>query len=604
MPQASSKLLFYGLLFSLFLAGCGGGSATMPSGPKFTSAPVTAAAEGMPYSYQLAATSPDMSAVSFALTAGPSGASLTGNTVAWIPTHQQSRIANKFTVTATMASGGSSSQAWTVTPSGSIQIKAVTTYWTPTGKVDIPPVWPSNLPFPAALVPQTDGSLSRLQGAANPDGTFSIPNVPGGFYWLQLTEQSNYWTSSSNFDAGEDKIGSPPSVTNQNTTTINITLTGFDTVQPQTLFWIQSNDRLFQLALSNGVDTASGFLSFVVKMNSNIDFSQINTLFFNQYDPVSSGGFIGLAALGPALTQSKVTLPTGGVIYIAGTLQASPQASIPLNIQGSAWANNYQNVAPSTVTPLLTDFSLSAQPWVSDRIANPSGGFLSPNLALLVPLGQPASPTSPFPVAPYRCQQPSGLYTTTSAGATLPSILTDEDFGTVSYGDPYPSPWPRMFQICQHATVQIPIPNSPITDTFLLTNGETIVPPTGPIAPLVGPVLTPTINGTSIFQPTAFNTTSLNLTWATPVGSPPPFGYYVTLFQLTTQSSGTTGYLELERFGTAKNSLAVPFLTPGNTYLFMITALVDGVANMESSPGRSRLPNAFSTVISAPMTIN
>jgi hypothetical protein len=606
VSQASSKLFLYGLLFSLFLAGCGGGSATMPSGPKFTSAPVTAATEGMPYSYQLVATSPDMSAVSFALTAGPSGASLNGNMVAWIPSHQESRIANKFTVTATMASGGSSRQTWTVTPNGTIQIKSVTTYWTPTGSVDISKVWPANLPYPAALVPQTDGSLSRFQGAANADGTFSIPNVPGGYYWLQLSPQSNYWTSSSSFDAGEDIVGSPLSVTNQNTTTINIFLAGLDPVQPQDLFWIQSNEQPFQLALSSGVATGAGALSFRVQMNSNIDFSQINTIFFNQYEPVSSGAFLGLAALGPAFTLSNVTLPTGGVINIVGTLQPSPQASIPLNIQGSAWANNYQNVAPSAVTPLLTDFSLSAQPWVSDRIAIPSGGFLSPNLALLVPLGQPTSPTSPFSITPYNCQQTSGLYITTSASPALPPILTDQNFGPISYGDPYPVSWPRMLQICQQATVQIPRPNSPITDTFLLTYGETIalpIAPLGPIAPLVGPVLTPTINGTSFFQPTTLNTTSVNLTWATPAGSP-PFGYYVTLFQLTTQPSGTTSYLELGRFGTAKTSLSVPFLTAGNTYLFMITAWVDGAANMETRPARSQLPIAHSTVLSAPITIN
>jgi hypothetical protein len=466
MSQASSKLLLCGLFFSLFLAGCGGGSVTRPPGPKFTSAPATTASEGMPYSYQLAATSPDMSAVSFALTVGPSGASLTGNTVAWIPTHQQSRIASKFIVTATMASGGSSSQTWTVTPNGTVQIKAVTTYWTPTGRVDIPRVWPANLPYPAALVPQTDGSLSRLQGAANSDGTFSIPNVPGGYYWLQLSPQSNYWTRSSNFDAGEDVVGDPLTSINQNTTTINLTLSGLDPVQPQDLFWIQSNERPFQLALSSAVATGAGALSFRVQMNSNIDFSQINTLFFNQFEPVSSGGFLGLAVLGPALTLSNVTLPTSGVINIFGTLQPSPKASIPLNIQGSAWANNYLNVAPSPVTPLLTDFSLSAQPWVTDRIAISSGGFLSPNLGLLAPLGQPTIPTSPFFLAPYQCQQPSGLYITTSASPALPTILTDQDFGPISYGDPYPASWPRMFQICQHATVQIPRPNSPSPTRF------------------------------------------------------------------------------------------------------------------------------------------
>jgi hypothetical protein len=138
-----------------------------------------------------------------------------------------------------------------------------------------------------------------------------------------------------------------------------------------------------------------------------------------------------------------------------------------------------------------------------------------------------------------------------------------------------------------------------------LTYGETTALPTAtaPIAPLVGPVLTPTINGASIFQPTALNTTAVTLSWTKPSGAQ-PFGYYVTLYQLTTLPSGTAVYLDLGTFATAKTSLTVPFITTRNTYIFIIRAAVDGIANVETSPGRSQLPRAHSTVISAPITIN
>jgi hypothetical protein len=55
---------------------------------------------------------------------------------------------------------------------------------------------------------------------------------------------------------------------------------------------------------------------------------------------------------------------------------------------------------------------------------------------------------------------------------------------------------------------------------------------------------------------------------------------------------------------TAKTSVTIPFFTAGQTYVFLITANVDGGANFESSPFRSKLPIAYSTVISAPITIN
>lgn len=361
MALARSKLLPCGLLLPLFLAGCGSASTVEPLSPTFSSTPVTAAEEGMPYAYQLAATSPDMTAVSFALASGPAGASLSANTLRWTPTREESRVANQFSVTAITPGGGRASQAWSVTPTGSIQIKAVTTYWTPTVTVDIPRVWLANIPYPAALVPQSDGSLTRLQGAANPDGTFSIPDVPGGYFWLQLAQQVSYWTHSSDFDAGEDIVGSPIQTTSQSTTTINISVTGLDPVQPQDLFEVQSNERNFQLGLVGGGFFGGTTLNFVEKVTSNFDFSQINTVFYNQYEPVTSGTFSGLA-LGPALMQSNVAITNGAVNNIGGLLQPSPTASVPLNINGSAWAKNFQNVAPAAVSPLLTNFSVSAQP--------------------------------------------------------------------------------------------------------------------------------------------------------------------------------------------------------------------------------------------------
>lgn len=589
------------LLTSIILTGCGTASNTAPPLiPVFSSVPVMTAAEGMPYSYQLTAPSPDMSTVTFALTSGPTGASLTGNTLTWTPTHEQSRTADPFSVTATTAKGGSASQAWSVTPNGTIQIEAVFTYWTPTGTVDIPRVWLAGQPYPAALVPQADGSLTRLQGATNPDGTFSIPDVPGGFYWLQLSPIQTYWTSTSSFDAGVDAVGSPVKQTTQSTTTINISLSGLDSIQQQDVFPIQPNTRDFVFGLlGGGGPLGATTLNIGELLTSNIDLSQINTLFFSQLEPVSSGAFSGLA-LGPALMQSNVSITNGTVNNISGTLLASPQASIPLNIRGSAWANNYQNVAPVALTPLLTDFSVSAQPFVTDRVANSLPTVIGRNLTLLVPR---APSLGRFSLSTNYCVESSGPFLSVIGIPTPPVILTDQDFGTISYGDPFPSSWPRMFQICQHATVQIPRPNSTITDTFLLTFGETTALPTAPIAPLIGPVQNPMINGSSIFQATALNNTAANLSWTAPAG-PQPFGYYVTVFQLVTLPTGTTQYVTLVRFGTAKTSLLVPFLNAGNTYLFQIVAGVDGAASMETSPFRSQLPIAHSTVISAPITIN
>src|SRR5215471_15624433 len=198
---------FLVLFLTLILVGCGGGSMNAPPPTiTFTSTPVTSAEEGVAYSYQLAATSSNSSAVTFSLSSGPSGATLSGNTISWTPTHAESRASNSFTVTATTSAGGSATQSWTLTPNGTVNITAVVTYWTPTGSMNVAPQWIANA-IPSALVPQSDGSLQRLQGTANADGSVSIPNVPGGYYWLEIGPNANYWTSTSDFDDGRDAIG-------------------------------------------------------------------------------------------------------------------------------------------------------------------------------------------------------------------------------------------------------------------------------------------------------------------------------------------------------------------------------------------------------------
>jgi hypothetical protein len=46
----------------------------------------------------------------------------------------------------------------------------------------------------------------------------------------------------------------------------------------------------------------------------------------------------------------------------------------------------------------------------------------------------------------------------------------------------------------------------------------------------------------------------------------------------------------------------LPPLQAGQTYVFSITAILDGAANFETRPNRSALPTASVSVVSAPIT--
>src|ERR1039458_1771406 len=133
VPLSFALIILSFLILALFTACGSSGSSSSHTGqaPIFTSTPVTAATQDVGYSYQIEAVDPSGGSVTFALTTGPTGAAISGNTVSWTPTAAESRVSNNFEVTATTTSGGTASQSWMVTPGGTITANWVNNYWEP-----------------------------------------------------------------------------------------------------------------------------------------------------------------------------------------------------------------------------------------------------------------------------------------------------------------------------------------------------------------------------------------------------------------------------------------------------------------------------------------
>ena len=615
MISSRWKCLPVVLLFAAnIFVGCGGGSGggmTTPVNPQFTSAPVMAAEEGATYTYQVTASSPDKSAVTYALSSGPVGATLAGNTITWTPTHQESRVANAFTVTATTASGGSATQTWSVTPNGNINITDVVTYWGASGSRSAHRIWPPGALYPAALVPQSDGSLTRLGGAMNADGSFSIPNVPAGYLWLQAGPSEYYWIASGDFDFGEDIVGMPlAGLSSPATTTFNYSISGLQPAQVGDYVTVQTlsegySQLPFPMFLPNGATS----LNESVPAPGIIDWSKINTIFVSDYVMTSSGAFSGFT-LGPTALLTGLTLTDGATNNITATLSPSPAATVPLSIQGTQWASVASGIAPSNSAPSSSNYFLYAQPYLPDRLG--ARFFVGVNGLVFSLSGNGPDFTMLKPAPPPAFISVSGL---SSCGSSvipagfpllpnpLPPIVTDVDYGVLSYGDPFPAAWQRLFQYCQETQVSLPRPNSTVTDTFILADQQITAVPTGPVTPILGPVQNPTINGVSSFQTVTLNTTSVNLSWNAPAMGQ-PYGYYVEVYELgTLTNGGTVEYIPVGQFGTAKMSMQVPFLSAGNTYVFLIKSETDGLASMEMSPLRTKAPNAEASVVSAPIVI-
>lgn len=594
MPQYRVLLA---TLIVFLLTACSSGNHTTPTpaAPVFTSTPVTQAVEASPYTYQVAATG---TAITFSLTNAPTGVTLSGNTISWTPTAEQSRVSNSFTVTAIASGAASATQSWAVTPSGTIRISRIDTLWNETGSTSRPFDWSVVSSYVAALVPQPDGSFKSLSGMAGPNGTFEIPTVPAGYYWLRLAPRDTYWTSSSTFDVGNDfsvpignlataTIGNPTTPTTS-TTYMNFSFTSLDATAASGLLQFDTPESA---ALRYSASTNAGSTTSVggSVSNSNLDFSTIKNAFVRQYEPTAFGSMNGYV-LGPELTLSNLSLTTGGHNTISGALNPTVPASINLSVKGSAWAPLFDHIAPTAPTAMEGGFYLSVLPYISAD---------GPNVSLSNPIDliwtEANSSISIF-------SSPS--CSTNPIFSKNPPLTTDVEAGTVQYSDPFPTTWRRTFRVCQSASVAVPVPGGKI-QSINLTDSQTTSLPTATVKPLISPVLNPRINGTDLFTASTINGTAVTLSWDPPAMGT-PFGYDVAIMSTTTFPDGTVGYFSSTTLGTAKTSMTIPsdLLRSGQTYLFVISSRVDGRANMETSPHRSSLPVANADVISAPITIS
>jgi hypothetical protein len=422
-PQRAVLLAM--LASSLLLTACSSGSLGTVPPPVFTNTPGTAATQGSAYTYQIQ--SQPSTGVMLTLGTAPSGAVLAGNTMTWTPTAAQSRVPNQFSVTATTSSG-STTLFWSVTPAGTVTGTWIDTYWTPGGLVPLKQL----LPFgPVALVPQPDGSFQTIQGSVKSDGTFSIPNVPVGYYWLQFG-LSMYWTSGSTIDLGQEfdsQLG-PLGIVPATTTDLQVDYAGLDPLQTgDDLAFMWGPLSFGSMPPPTGATTLSASISAV---NSTIDYSQPSPAFLLQQEPENLGSR-DVLSLGPAEMIPSLALQNGTTNTVTGTLTPSPLKSFPLSIKGSAWEPLFNNAAPAPVTTEQAYLSLLALPFVTGSSV-PSPTPMSLRLPLLtdVPPLQDFRAPGPFAVC-----NPSIALSPVLPGD--PPITTDQDLGLVSYGDPFPS---------------------------------------------------------------------------------------------------------------------------------------------------------------------
>lgn len=481
-----------------------------------------------------------------------------------------------------------------------VTINWVNTYWSPTGPVKVPAPASAALNI-EALIPQDGGILLVKASATSKPGVFTIANVPAGNYWLAAGGGGAFWTDTSTFDAGRDLVpGQTPFTASSSDTTFDFSINGIASQTTEEYLEFFTDPPFGSLLF--GFPPATTGMSESFGVAGDVNWPKIKTAFLMQYE-LEVLGSLNNYVLGPELTLSKLALISGSTNDITGTLNAAVETSLDLSVSGSKWASVFKKVGPAAATVQDSVLTLTVEPYVTKLNATQSLPF--PALSLVAPT--PGSLGSLiqngrllFDPQASICADYTGA--TGSVVPINPPILTNQDFGTLRYGDPFDSTWTRALALCQQATIPIPVPGSSSTYNFLLVDGESAAPASQSLAPLALPVRNPTINGSSLFTEKTNDDVSPTLSWTAPSGRA-PYGYKVGVYVLTTVN-GAPAYLSVGTYSTAGTSLTLPPLSGGNTYIFTITTEVDGVAKMQTAPYRSALPTGFANVVSAPITIS
>jgi hypothetical protein len=540
--------------------------------PTITSSAPTAALQDNLYSYSPTATDPDgLNDVTFTLTTAPANATVSGGTIIWTPTAAESRLPNAFTMTATTPAGGTATQSWTVNPNGTIYGSYIDTYWNQAGTTAQSINDLSGSAF-SALVPNGDGTFTTIAGSGGSGGTFTIPGVPSGYYWLVYNYDSYYWTNSSTFDLGADYSGrnmspAPPAVAPlcDSTASLGLTLTGLDSLDYDSSIYVsvpnQNGEFPTSDTVSSGSTTYSGTLSLacpVVPASGDVAYAfqweDIETVLAPGFS--DDGGYPGpsmslgsLQILGESFTPAPAGTPT----------DVNPQ-SVDFAVQEAAWTAAFNNVGPAGAgadIPTYGEFDVDVQPIVTDRAASPQAYL-------------------------------AGVF-------TQDTFSSNVDNGLVTFNDPYPPTWPLLFYGYADAL-------DSSAGLWLANTYYTTTQPSG-FAPLMSGVQNPSMNGIGgdFFTPDATTVAnSVTLSWAAPTGLTPA-GYEISF--TCVDSSCPIGYGEVY---TASNSVTLPtdILPAGYHYVFEIGANANSLANYNSSPYRSGYPNAYANVVSAPLFFN
>ncbi|WP_375770359.1 hypothetical protein NR798_05545 [Archangium gephyra] len=413
---------------------------------------------------------------------------------------------------------------------------------------------------PRALVLE-GGAFVTYEGVGRADGTFVIPHVPAGPYYLSIEPTVFVVTDAREVELSSGTYGRPGAATlpaGAGGATVIFELGNlhpYESTDGITLFSANVNVARYRLTPSAASKATSGAFTYSVRagqplIDPGLGDRVLLTQLSSRTAPLEgSGEAVAYRSVSRAFEAPAFQTRPGETQKLSGTMTEPPALTTSLHWELAA----YRNLA-TAVNPRAT---VAGQLLVFDVLPTPrSYGYLSLVPRLVELLEPPA----------------------------VDALRT-----TLTYANPYPASWSPigLTESRYQVAYQLPGTKSPATLSGVLSSTDTLPEfLSKPIAPAFGPVRQPRIEGMDAWQPVTLTTPTPELSWTAPDVPPGTrCNYTVFIHQLSAQGSATVSrFVGSVRTTDTRVRLPPGLLSPGGTYVFVFDA--------NTTPGRDILQQA------------
>ena len=411
----------------------------------------------------------------------------------------------------------------------------------------------------------TTAATMAYPGTCKPNGSFRIvaPNL--GIYYLRLANTFYETTKRTGLDFSTDHLGRSD-VIPASGVTLNINTTSMAPwVAGDAIYAFSSNIGYSQLvsfttgAPNNG-DTA--LTATAPWTGYRVESGKLDAVTLLQVGAHTTGGGLPYTSLDRSLDAAPFTMANNMSSTINGPFATPAAATLQLRIDSASF-NTFEAAVNPAVSNKTLDGSLFATVSTDAKAPPPLLAFSAP----------------------------------TNGVASL-------NYGTLSYGDPFPSSWERLVRV--QAVFQIPYTYAAITTPRGATMTRVVTRATadaGIINAIVGPPVAPKLDDADAFTTTTISTVP-KVSWSAPtLGT--PTDYEVQVYEVAVNGSALK-YTSVLRMTTKQTSVRIPagILLGQRPYVFSITARIRQGVDIYTTPLQAGDTSASAETLSALVMTN